>query len=159
MTTPVSVYMYVNPGTAVPTGPDCTLVEDRNHPTPLLKAVTIIGNSSTDHGSYSTSTCMAIAYILSTEYSVLVTDLGTTGKQVRVDLTYDDSVVGTTKPLIGSPTFTLINPLPLSAIAHAVGAIEARVESGVSSEIREEISHIRIVVDSIKETVDKLASR
>jgi hypothetical protein len=159
MTTPVSVYMYVNPGTAVPTGPDCTLFEDRNHQTPLLKVVTVIGNSATDHGSYSTSSCAAIAYILPAEYSVLVTDLGTTGKQVRVDLTYDDSAVGSTKPLIGSPTFTLIDPLPLSALAHAVGAIEARVESGVSSEIRDEISHIRIAVDSIKETVEKLASR
>jgi hypothetical protein len=159
MTTPVSVYMNVKPGTAVPTGPDCTLIEDPNHPTPLLRAVTIIGNSGTDHGTYSTSTCTAIAYILSTEYTVLVTDLGTSGKQVRVDLTYDDSAVGTTKPLIGPPQFTLIPPLAVSAVAHVVGAIEARIESGVSGEIREEISHIRIVVDSIKETVDKLASR
>jgi hypothetical protein len=38
----------------------------------------------------------------------MCTMLGSTTQQTRVDLTYDNAAVGTSKPLIGGPVFSLV---------------------------------------------------
>lgn len=160
MPTPVSVYMFVTPGTTAPLSPpDVRLVEDPNRPTPSLKIVTVIGSATTDSGTYNITSCTAVAFILPAEYTNLRNLLADSDYQVRVDLTYDSSASGNSKPLIGSPQFSQVPPLAAGAVATAVHAVSERIESGVSAELRDDIRHIRATVDSLKAAVDKLAQR
>ncbi len=157
MTTPVSVYMFVTPGTIAPLSPpDVRLVEDPSRPTPALSIVTVIGSATTDSGTYNIASCTAVVFITSTEYTNLRALLADSGYQVRVDLTYDSGASGNNKPLIGSPTFTQVPLLLPGAIASAVHAVGERIESGVSAELRDDIKHIRATVDSLKIAIDKL---
>jgi hypothetical protein len=99
--------MTVAPGTHINSSPEYgVLYEDPNNPTPALTAVTAIGSNASFHGTYNTSAETSVVYLTSTEYLDLYSKLqnGT----VRVDLTYDSSVSGTTKPVMYVPTFTLV---------------------------------------------------
>ncbi|HWZ89559.1 MAG TPA: hypothetical protein VNW92_11935 [Polyangiaceae bacterium] len=99
--------MIVTPGTHINSSPEyATVYEDPNNQTPDLTAVTAIGNNTSFHGTYSTSTCTAVVYLTSTEYLDLYNKLNS--GTVRIDLTYDSSVSGTTKPVMSAPTFTLV---------------------------------------------------
>ncbi len=160
MPTPVSVYMFVTPGTTAPLSPpDVRLVEDPHRQTPALAVVTVIGSATTDSGTYNITSCTAVAFIVASEYTNLRNLLADSDYQVRVDLTYDSSAAGNNKPLIGSPQFSQVPPLSPGAIASAVHAVSERIESGVSAELRDDIKHIRATVDSLKAAVDKLAQR
>ena len=108
MPSPVSVYMYVQPGTIIPTPPKGRLSQDPARPTPNLISVTVVDNATTDSGTYSTSAHTAICQITATEWANMCTMLGNSSYQTRVDITYDNSASGTTKPLIGGPVFSLV---------------------------------------------------
>lgn len=157
MSSPVAIYMYVQPGTLTPVPPRCRLYEDPNRPTPALTLVTVLDNAASDGGSYSTTACQAIVSITATDWANLCTLLADHSQQVRVDMTYDDAAIGTTKPLIAGPTFTAV-PLAgsglLAQVASAVHAVEERVETGVSSDIRADIHHTKTVVDDMAKTLD-----
>jgi len=99
--------MIVTPGTHLNTSPQSgALYEDPNRPTPALTAVTVIGNAASFHGTYSTTACTSTVFLTSAVYLDLCSKLqsGT----VRVDLIYDSAASGTTKPVMSSPTFTVI---------------------------------------------------
>ncbi|HTA88426.1 MAG TPA: hypothetical protein VK745_02580 [Polyangiaceae bacterium] len=157
MTTPVSVYMFVTPGTTAPLSPpDVRLPEDPNRQTPALRVVTVIGTATTDSGTYSTTACTAVVFITAAEYTNLRALLADSNYQVRVDLTYDSGASGSSKPIIGSPEFTQVPLLSPGAFAEAVHAVSERIESGVSAELRDDIKYIRATVDSLKLAIDKL---
>jgi hypothetical protein len=157
MTTPVSVYMFVTPGTTAPLSPpDVRMLEDPHRQTPALTVVTAIGTATTDSGIYSASACTAVVFITAAEYTNLRALLADSNYQVRVDMTYDSSASGNNKPLIGSPEFTQVPLLSPGALASAVHAVSERIESGVSAELRDDIKHIRATVDSLKLALDKL---
>jgi hypothetical protein len=99
--------MLVNPGTHINSSPEsATVHEDPNNPTPSLTAVTAIGNNTSFHGTYSTSACTSTVFLTSTQYLDLYNKLNS--GNVRIDLTYDSSVSGTTKPVMSAPTFTQV---------------------------------------------------
>jgi hypothetical protein len=152
MTMPVSLYMIVAPGTHVSTNPEyAPLFEDPNHQTPALTAVTVIGNQTTFHGTYSTSAFTATAFVTNGNYQDLVAKIA--AGTVRVDITYDSSVAGNTKPLLSEPVYTNVTPEmyfhPIQHIAHSIGALEHRLESGVSAELRDDIKFIRKAVEEL----------
>ena len=169
MPTPVSIFMYVQPGTLTPVPPKCALAEDPNRPTPLLTLMSVVDNATSDHGTYSTTACQAVAGIIATEWATMCALIADHTHQVKVDITYDNSVSGTNKPLIGGPRFSavpLLAPGLLGHIASAVHAAEERVESGVSSELREDIRHtkaavdgITLALDGIKTTLDSIKAK
>jgi hypothetical protein len=99
--------MYVAPGTHIPSSPQSgRMNEDPSNPTPNLKAVTVIGGATSDHGTYSTTLCTATCNITSTEYSSLYSLCFSAPDQVQVDLSYDETAPGTSKPITVGPTFT-----------------------------------------------------
>jgi hypothetical protein len=154
--------MYVRPDTLPPVAPKCRLSEDPNRQTPLFTQITLFDNATSDSGSYSTSTFQAVASITATEWANMCAMVNNKTQQTQVTITYDDSIVGTTKPLIGSPVFTLV-PLAheglLAHVASAIQAAEERVESGVSSELRDDIKHTRATVDSLAATVAAIKAK
>jgi hypothetical protein len=162
MSTPVIVYMYVRPDTLPPVAPKCRLSEDPNRPTPLLTQVTVLDNATSDSGTYSTSTFQAVASITAAEWANMCTLINNKTQQTQVTITYDDSISGTSKPLIGGPVFTAV-PLAheglLAHVANAIHAAEERVESGVSGELREDIKHTRATVDSLAATVAAIKAK
>jgi hypothetical protein len=109
---PVSIYMYVQPGTLTPVPPTARLYEDPNRATLVLTLVTVLDNATSDHGSYSTSADQAIVAITATEWTAMTALIADNSQQVRVDMTYDSSATGTTKPLIAGPTFTAVPLAP-----------------------------------------------
>lgn len=152
MTTPVSLYMIVAPGTHINPSPEyAVLNEDPAHPTPTCTTITAIGNATAFHGTYSTSACTAVFFLTQTQYLDLCSKLST--NTVRVDLTYDSSVSGSTKPILGVPTFTIVTSefylSPLAHIAKSIKALDERVQSGVSAELHEDIKFIRKAVEEL----------
>jgi hypothetical protein len=149
MTTPVSLYMIVAPGTHINTSPEYAILnEDPANPTPTCTVITAIGNATAFHGTYNKSGCTAIMFLTSTQYLDLCTklDSGT----VRVDFTYDDSASGNTKPILGTPTFTIVTEeLFNSPLAHLLKAVDERVHSGVSADLRADIKFIRRAVEEL----------
>jgi len=105
--------MYVRPGTLTPVPPLAVLSEDPNRPTPSLTQVSVLDKATTtDSGNYSTSADQAVVIITPAEWANMVTLLSDHTHQVQVGITYNESVSGTTKPLIGGPTFTAVPLLP-----------------------------------------------
>jgi len=156
MSSPVAIYMYVQPGTLTPVPPRCRLYEDPNRPTPVLTLVTVLDNAASDGGTYSTTACQAIVSITAADWANLCTLLADHSQQVRVDMTYDNAATGTNKPLIAGPTFTAV-PLTggiLAQVANAVHAVEERVETGVSGDVRDDIHHTRTLVDNMAKALD-----
>jgi hypothetical protein len=152
MTTPVAVYMIVAPGTHINKTPEYAILdEDPAHPTPLCTAITAIGNYAAFHGTYNKTGCTAIMFLTSTQYLELCSklDLGT----VRVDFNYDDSATGNTKPILGNPTFTNVTPelygSPLAHITQSLKALDERVQSGISADLRADIKFIRKAVEEL----------
>jgi hypothetical protein len=149
MTTPIAIYMIVAPGTHINKTPEyAVLHEDPTHPTPSCTTITVIGNAAAFHGTYSTSACSSVMFLTVTQYLDLCTklDAGT----VRVDFTYDDSVSGTTKPILDTPTFTNVTEELLgSPLAHILKAVDERVVSGVSADLRADIKFIRKAVEEL----------
>jgi len=151
MATPVSVFMLVQPGTIVPTPPKGRLYEDPDRPTPSLTLVTVL-DSTSNGGTYSTLACQAIVTVTADRWADMCTKLNDHSQQTKVDLTYDSSAAGTNKPLIDGPYFSLV-PLGsniLSHVAAAIHAVEERVETGISGDIRDEIRHTKNTVDNIQ---------
>lgn len=149
MITPVAVYMIVAPGTHINKSPEyAILYEDPAHPTPACTTITVVGNATAFHGTYSKSSCTAVMFLTVTQYLDLCAKLesGT----VRADFSYDDSVSGNTKPILGDPTFTIVTQeLFGSPLAHILKAVDERVISGVSSDVREDIKFIRKAVEEL----------
>jgi hypothetical protein len=152
MTTPVSLYMIVAPGTHINPSPEyAVLHDDPAHPTPTCTTVTAIGNATAFHGTYSMSSCTAVFFLTQTQYLDLCSKLST--NTVRVDFTYDSSVVGNTKPILDVPTFTIVTDdfylSPLAYIAKSIKALDERVQSGASAELHEDIKFIRKAVEEL----------
>lgn len=110
--TPVTVDMWITPGTVCPTPPPVglRLVEDASHPSSTLAVATML-NGGPVVDTYNPSTHTAIPTATSTEWSAMCSALAT-GPFVRIYLTYDSSASGTNKPLIypnpgGQPEFAL----------------------------------------------------
>jgi hypothetical protein len=161
MPTPVSTFMYVRTDTLPPVPPKCLLSEDPHRLTPSLTQVTVLEKTS-DSGNYSTSACQAIAIITASEWTDMCNKLADHTHQVQVTITYDSSASGTNKPLIGPPTFTLVPLLEgglLGHIASAVHAAEERLETGVSSDVREDIKYTRNAIDGIQATLDSIKAK
>ena len=106
MSTPVPLFMFVQPSTPTPSPPKCRLYDDPNRQTPLLTLITVLDNASVDSGTYSTSACQAIISITATDWATMCGLLADNSQQTRVDIVYDSSASGTNKPLIGSPVFS-----------------------------------------------------
>jgi len=162
MSSPISLLMYVRPDTLPPVAPKCRLSEDPNRPTPHFTQITLFDNATSDSGSYSTSTFQAVASITAAEWTNMCTLVNNKTQQTQVTITYDDSISGTTKPLIGSPVFTavpLVQEGLLAHVANAIHAAEERVESGVSGDLREDIKHTRETVDSLAATVAAIKAK
>ena len=167
MPTPVALFMYVQPGTIVPTPPKGRLAEDPNRPTPLFTLLTVVCSTS-DSGTYSTIACSAIAVVTAAEWASMCDKLNDHTQQVKVEIVYDNSAAGTNKPLIGPPVFSMV-PFTTNLLGHvaaAIHAVEDRVESGVSGEIRDDIRHTKNTVDnisgsltSIKNTVESIKAK
>jgi hypothetical protein len=105
---PVSVFMYVRPGTITPVPPLAHLYEDPGRPTPLFTLLSVVDNATSDHGTYSTSADQAVAAITATEWATMSALIADHTHQVRIDITYDDAVSGANKPFIGGPRFSAV---------------------------------------------------
>lgn len=148
--------MYVQPGTITPVPPKARLYEDPNRATPLLTMVTVM-DSTSDGGTYSTTACQAIVTVTAAEWAAMCGLIADHSHQVKVDITYDDSAIGTNKPLIGPATFSGVPYAGsgiLAQVASAVHAVEERVETGVSSDVRDDIHHTRTLVDNMAKALD-----
>jgi len=106
MSTPVALYMLVEPSNPTPVAPKCRLFEDPNKQTPLLTFITVMDNAASDSGTYSTVACQAILLITATDWATMCGLLADTSQQTRVDIVYDSAASGTNKPLIGNPVFS-----------------------------------------------------
>jgi hypothetical protein len=105
---PVSLIMYVQPGTLPPVPPKTLLVDDPNRATPLLTRITVFDNATSDSGTYSTSAAQAIANITAAEWATMSALINDHTHQTIVAITYDNSVSGANKPLIGGPQFSAV---------------------------------------------------
>ena len=102
-----ALYMIVAPDTHISPSPEyAVLAEDPANPTPNCKAITVIGNATAFHGTYNTSADTAVMFLTVTEYTDLLNKLN--AGTVRVDFTYDETASGSTKPILGTPTFTVL---------------------------------------------------
>ena len=102
----VPLFMYVEPSNPSPVPPKCRLYEDPNRQTALLTMLTIVDNATVDSGTYNTAACQAILLITATDWATMSALLADNSQQTRVDITYDSSGSGLTKPLIGNPVFS-----------------------------------------------------
>ncbi len=104
-----ALVMYVEPGLHIPSSPQSgKLLEDTSNPTPSLTAVGVVGGATSDHGTYSTTTKQATCALTSADYTTLYNLLYSAPNQVRVNLSYDETAPGTSKPITVGPTFTAI---------------------------------------------------
>ncbi len=101
--------MYVTPGLHIPSSPQSgKLLEDPSNPTPSLTAVSVTGGTTTPHGIYNIVSKTATCALTSTDYTTLYNLLYSAPNQVRVDLSYDETASGNSKPITVGPTFTAI---------------------------------------------------
>jgi hypothetical protein len=144
-----SIYMIVAPGTHISPSPEyAVLAEDPSLPTPNCKAITVIGNATAFHGTYNVSGCTAVMFLTVAEYTDLLNKLNL--ETVRIDFVYDETAVGNTKPILGTPTFgPASEDMVRSPVAHIAHAIEQRVSSGVSAELREDIRFIKAGIEQL----------
>jgi hypothetical protein len=162
MPTPVSLIMYVQPGTLPPVPPKCRLSDDPNRQTPLLTLITVVDNAPSDSGTYSTIACQAVCAITAAEWTHMCTLINDHSHQVQVTIVYDSSAAGSNKPLIGGPVFTAVPPLQgglIAQVANAIHAAEERVESGVSGDVRDDIKNTRSAVTEIKALLDAIKAK
>jgi hypothetical protein len=147
-----SIYMIVAPGTHISPSPEyATLYEDPQHQTPACTAITAIGNATAFHGTYNAAACTAVMFFTVLQYTNLL-DMLLAGT-VRIDFTYDETVVGNTKPIIGIPTFSPVSlqmyQSPIVHIAQSISALEQRFSTGVSAELREDIRFIKAGIEQL----------
>jgi hypothetical protein len=150
------VHMYVAPCYLSPTASSATLPEDRSRPTPALTVVTVI-DSIVLTSTYNNISDTAILFITKQEYLNLAAILSEC--EARIDITYTDTPDSSPK-VVTYHAFNKAEPASIGASsAGLVYAIEQRLESGVSHEIRNDIRMIKAEVSDIKAAVQTLLSR
>ncbi len=116
--TPTTVSMWVAHLTPPPAPGSVYIVlnEDPTHPTPAFTAATMVKNF-TGVTDYFTNGNTAVLNLSTSDWNTMTTALQlgvNNGLWFKIQLTYDSSVAGNQKPLIGTPSYFVCNGVGLS---------------------------------------------